>query len=172
METVLCVTLCLGFFLFCTFAVWCFFLFDVPYFHFWFFLPIEQLLYGFEHDLEICVVFFFHCLDFALEVFVCSQHIAEPCEGSHDLDVDLNGWSLLRTLDNIATPCSVKAIGIYRRPPQLEVTICDLKFSNSFLLSSNIKSVGKRPIFRRTACFKTFVCTPYSSARSRSNMTF
>jgi len=29
------------------------------------------------------------------------------------------------------TPCSVKAIGKYLGPPQLEVTICDLKSSNS-----------------------------------------
>jgi hypothetical protein len=29
--------------------------------------------------------------------------------------------SLFNILDNIATPCSVKAIGAYRTPPQLEV---------------------------------------------------
>ena len=34
---------------------------------------------------------------------------------------------LLNTLDSIATPCSVNAKGMYRKPPQLEVTICDLK---------------------------------------------
>jgi len=36
---------------------------------------------------------------------------------------------LRRTLDNIATPCSVKAKGAERRPtaPLFEVTICDLK---------------------------------------------
>jgi hypothetical protein len=39
---------------------------------------------------------------------------------------------LLRsTLDNIATPCSVKAYGLVLRPPQLAVTICDLKSVNS-----------------------------------------
>jgi hypothetical protein len=38
-------------------------------------------------------------------------------------------FSLLRTLESIATPCSVKARGAYRLPPHpnLEVTICDLK---------------------------------------------
>jgi hypothetical protein len=45
---------------------------------------------------------------------------------------------LLRTEDNIATPCSEKAIGKYLAPPQLEVTICDLKLLNSSLVSSNI----------------------------------
>ena len=35
---------------------------------------------------------------------------------------------LFRTDDNIATPCSVKAYGRYRRPPRpFEVTNCDLK---------------------------------------------
>jgi hypothetical protein len=39
-------------------------------------------------------------------------------------------WSLLRTEESIATPCSVNAKGGYRRPPQdLEVTICDLKIA-------------------------------------------
>ena len=33
----------------------------------------------------------------------------------------------------MATPCSVKAIGKYLAPPQLEVTICDLQSSNSRL---------------------------------------
>jgi hypothetical protein len=36
--------------------------------------------------------------------------------------------SLRRTLDNMATPCSVNAYGRRLRPPRLfEVTICDLK---------------------------------------------
>ena len=35
--------------------------------------------------------------------------------------------SLCNIPDNIATPCSVKAQGKYLRPPQLEVTNCDLK---------------------------------------------
>ena len=39
--------------------------------------------------------------------------------------------SLFKSLDNMATPCSVNAIGLYLMPPQLEITICDLKLSNS-----------------------------------------
>jgi len=36
--------------------------------------------------------------------------------------------SLYKTLDSIATPCSVKAYGAYRRPPQeLEVPKWNLK---------------------------------------------
>ena len=38
--------------------------------------------------------------------------------------------SLFKTLESIATPCSVNACGRYRRPPcpELEVANCDLKF--------------------------------------------
>lgn len=41
--------------------------------------------------------------------------------------------SLLRTVDSIATPCSVNANGGIRVPPhvELEVAFCDLKFINS-----------------------------------------
>ena len=49
---------------------------------------------------------------------------------------------LLRsTLESIATPCSVKAIGAYRTPPQLEVSIGDLKLGDS-----SIDIVGKRAV--------------------------
>jgi len=62
--------------------------------------------------------------------------------------------SLRSTLESIAIPCSVNAIGRYLLPPQLEVTICDLKLLNSCRVSSNIKSSGKRSVFLRTACFR------------------
>lgn len=72
----------------------------------------------------------------------------------------------------MATPCSVKAKGMYRVPPLLfEVTNCDLKLSNSSGVSSNMKSEGKRLRFRLTACFNTFVSVPYKLARSKSNIT-
>lgn len=47
-------------------------------------------------------------------------------------------------------PCSVKAIGRLRRPPQLDVANCDFKFANSSSVSSNMKSAGKRSRLRRT----------------------
>jgi len=47
---------------------------------------------------------------------------------------------LLKTLESIATPCSVNTIDKYRAPPQLEVTNCDLKLSNSSFVSSNLIS--------------------------------
>ena len=61
---------------------------------------------------------------------------------------------LRRTLESIATPCSVKAKGAERRPPwdsKLEVTICDFKFCHSDLVSWNMKSAGKRSRLRFTA---------------------
>ena len=42
---------------------------------------------------------------------------------------------LLSTLDNISTPCSVKADGSFLLPPQLEVAFCDFKFLNSSSLN-------------------------------------
>ena len=83
--------------------------------------------------------------------------------------------SLLKTLASISNPCSVKTIGRYLvwcPLPFFKVTVCDLRALNSSWLNSNINDWGKRSIFLLTACFKTFVCTPYNSARSLSNITF
>jgi hypothetical protein len=51
----------------------------------------------------------------------------------------------------MATPCSAKAYGGYRRPPQpvLDITDRDLKSANSCSVSWNAKSCGKRPGLRR-----------------------
>ena len=57
--------------------------------------------------------------------------------------------------DSIITPCSVKAKGSLRLPPQLDVTICDFKFeaaicdlkdSYSSSVNRNMNSGGKRSI--------------------------
>jgi len=60
---------------------------------------------------------------------------------------------LLRTLDSMATPCSVKAMGGYLKPilSALEVTNCDLQFSSYFFVNSNMKSSGNLSMLRRTA---------------------
>ena len=79
---------------------------------------------------------------------------------------------LRSTLDSIATPCSVKAYGRYRRPPRdFEVTDCDLKRVASSGVSPKRKSAGKRPEFRLTAWTSAFVRTPYSVASSASSNT-
>jgi len=52
-------------------------------------------------------------------------------------------------------PCSVKASGKYfqwRPCPILKVTICDLKISHSFTLTSIKKSAGNRSRFRPESC--------------------
>jgi hypothetical protein len=49
---------------------------------------------------------------------------------------------LFKTLESIATPCSVNAKGAYRGPPQLEVLNLHLKVCHSASLNSNIKSEG------------------------------
>src|SRR5210317_1603256 len=72
-------------------------------------------------------------------------------------------FGLFKTLDNMATPCSVKTYGAYRNPilfEELEVTNWLLQFANSSLVSSNIKSSGKRFVFLFTCLFKYFVSTP------------
>ena len=62
-------------------------------------------------------------------------------------------------------PISMKANGVYFECcPLFKTTNCDLKKFCSFLVSSNVKSLGKRSIFLRTACFKTRVSKPYISA--------
>jgi hypothetical protein len=45
--------------------------------------------------------------------------------------------SLFKTLDSIATPCSVKTKGIVRLPPRplFDIAICDIKVSFSSLVS-------------------------------------
>ena len=50
---------------------------------------------------------------------------------------------LFRILEIMATPCSVKAWGRYLRPPQFEITICDLKRRTSCFLRRYIKSVER-----------------------------
>jgi len=79
---------------------------------------------------------------------------------------------LLCTCASCKIPCSVKTKGKYLWPPQLEVTICDLKFLNSFSDSSNIKCSGKISALRLTAYLSTFVSTSYNSAKSRPIITF
>src|SRR5260370_39509307 len=67
---------------------------------------------------------------------------------------------LLRTVDSIATPCSVNTLGMCLRPPHdLEVPNWNLKFSRSTGVSTNEKSAGKREAFLETALFRIFVST-------------
>jgi hypothetical protein len=63
---------------------------------------------------------------------VPGQASTETDEGAHDLDVHGCRPGLRRTLDSIATPCSVNAWGSARRLPlQPEITICDLRLAHS-----------------------------------------
>src|ERR1700677_1258015 len=84
----------------------------------------------------------------------------------------LTALSLFSTLDNINTPCSVKAEGSFLLPPQLDVAFCDFKFSNSSFVNWNIKSAGNLSIFPLSCSFNRPVGPWYSSARSSSNITF
>ena len=72
---------------------------------------------------------------------------------------------------SIAIPSWVKAKGSEREPPQLEVPIWHLKLVNSSPVSVNMKSGGKRAMFRLTALFRIFVSVWYNSAKSKSSIT-
>src|SRR3990170_2606184 len=52
--------------------------------------------------------------------------------------------------ESIATPCSVKASGrdLRRLPQPLEITNCDFKFADSSVVLWDMKSLGKRSVFR------------------------
>ena len=61
---------------------------------------------------------------------------------------------LRKTLESMATPCSVNAYGRYLRcdpRPLSKITICDLKDTASCMCSRNMKSAGKRSRLRLTA---------------------
>jgi hypothetical protein len=45
---------------------------------------------------------------FACKFFVHSHRLSKPDKDSHNSNVDLDRRSLFKTLDNMATPCSVK----------------------------------------------------------------
>jgi hypothetical protein len=71
--------------------------------------------------------------------------------------------SLFNTLESIATPSSVNAIGGLRSPilSELDITICDVQFFISAGVSWNMKSAGNRLRFRLTAWFSTRVSTRF-----------
>src|ERR1051326_215556 len=108
----------------------------------------------------------------------------EPAPSNNHRVFEIANCDLKASLESIATPYSVNARGGYRRPPcaklevaicdlklNLEIANCDLKFSASSLVSRNMKSSGKRFLFRET-CSLRLVGTPYNSARSASIITF
>lgn len=80
---------------------------------------------------------------------------------------------LRSTLDSMATPCSVKALGKKRLPPLpvFDLPNWKIKALASSKVRPNEKSGGNRDGLRDTAWFKLPVVTPYSAAKSASNMT-
>jgi len=89
-------------------------------------------LMAIEHDAETGVIALLQRGELPRQILVRVQHLPQTHEGPHDLDV----------------------------PHELEVTICDLKFACSSGVSRNMKSSGKRSMFRFTAWFSTFTSTP------------
>ncbi len=76
---------------------------------------------------------------------IFTKEIIKGSEAGNAGPVGMLLFSLLRMQDNMATPCSVKAIGLYFNMLTLPVfkdAICVLKDSISSIVSSNIKSSG------------------------------
>ena len=78
---------------------------------------------------------------------------------------------LRRTPDNMATPCSVKALGNLRVPPQLDVPNWNFNFVNYECVNCSIKSSGNLSRFLDTALLRSRVETPYRQAKSLSRIT-
>jgi len=72
-----------------------------------------------------------------------ARSVAKLDKCPHDGNVDLDARPLRSTLESIATPCSVKAKGKARAPPQLEITICDFKFWKLEMIELNMKIIRK-----------------------------
>ena len=104
------------------------------------------------------------------ELLVGCQYLPETDNRPHDGHMDFNS-----TPESMATPSWVKARGrnLGSRCFWEPVTNCDrFMASASSRERRNIKSSGKRSAFRVTAWLNAFVGTPYSSAKSKSSITF
>ena len=69
----------------------------------------HQLADGVEDDLELGVVFVFQRGELAGKFRVREKHLAQTHKGAHDGMLTCTARELRRTLESIATPCSVKA---------------------------------------------------------------
>ena len=101
---------------------------------------LQQPLDVLEEDSDLFIVLG----HLAGQLLVRRQHADK---GPHDMATFTEAARLLRsTEDSMATPCSVKTRGAYRRPPRpvFEVPIWNLKASHSSVVRWNMKSSGKR----------------------------
>ena len=69
----------------------------------------HELADGIENRFELGIVFLLQVSQFASQLGVGQEHFPEPHERAHNGDVDLHARRLRKTLESIATPCSVKA---------------------------------------------------------------
>jgi hypothetical protein len=134
---------------------------------------LQQVVYGFIHIGKLAVVFAFEFFEFRSQVFVRERVLSHKNKCTHDAMFTCTAFLLFKTLESIATPCSVNAKGAYLLPPLFEVAICvlkdepmfevlklNLKVSHSSLESSNIKSSEKLPRLRLTDSFSRLVSVP------------
>ena len=70
----------------------------------------------------------FEIIHKSCDQFLESCHSTTPTVDQAPRTIHLEGSVVLQTLDNMATPCVVNAMGGRLEPPQLEVTDCGVKF--------------------------------------------
>jgi len=119
------------------------------------------MVQGFKDNPEFSFVFLAQTFYFIAQILVIQHQMSDLGNARIIWILTWIALSLFSTLESMATPCSVKAIGGYFACcPLFKVTFCDLKARSSSRDNSNMKSSGKRSVFLRTACFNTLVSTP------------
>jgi hypothetical protein len=79
---------------------------------------------------------FLDLVNFRFQFRLVENDISQLSKQSNNLKLTWIAFSLFNTLDNMATPCSVKADGKYFEcSPLFKVTICDLKAPDSPIAS-------------------------------------
>src|SRR5438270_4698354 len=126
----------------------------------------HQFADGVEDDLELGVIFVFEVSEFTREIGIGEKHLAQANKRAHDYApassssmcpavglpqcgmIAMFTWTareLRRTLESMATPCSVKTMGVAPPNfPRVGITVCDTRLLISAAESANIKSPGKR----------------------------
>ena len=142
-----------------------------------FFFNFEQLFYRFKNNLNCssCSTRWSSSLVSFSASFLWDVISIRICTNARIMAILTSmAQSLFKTLESMATPCSVKTIGGFLVPPLpigFDITDCDIKRLNSCSSNTNMKSSGNLLRFLLTACVSALVSISYISARSRSNMT-
>jgi hypothetical protein len=93
---------------------------------------------GYDPNLVVVQLDGFRKLGELLHEFAGRRHEASHAnKRAHDFNFTRTAVGDRNTLESIATPCSVKTQGSFRRPPRptFDIAICDIKAVNSCCVS-------------------------------------